>query len=84
MLPSTLLLLLPLVAATPYADLFARGNNGAKDKYHGKTLAPSNYTVVEGLFVQDDPAFNATGYDLLKDSFGLIDKSKDRWKKFTK
>ena len=26
--------------------------------------------------------FNATGYDLLTDSFGLIDKSKGRWKKF--
>ncbi|WOO86054.1 putative phosphoglycerate mutase [Vanrija pseudolonga] len=84
MLPSTALLLLPLVAASPYADLFARGGNSGKDKFHGKTLAPNNYTVVDGLFVQDDPAFNATGYDLLKDSFGLIDKSKDRWKKFTK
>lgn len=54
------------------------------DSYGGKTLAPANYTVVPGLFVQSDPGFNATGYDMLQDSFGLLDKSAGRWKNFTK
>lgn len=74
----------PLAASSPLdavADLAARGKH---DKYHGKTLAPSNFTVVPGIFIQDDPKFNATGYDLLSDSFGLIDKSAKRWKNFTK
>ncbi|KAL1405992.1 putative phosphoglycerate mutase pmu1 [Vanrija albida] len=74
----------PLAASSPLdavADIAARSKH---DKFHGKTLAPSNYTVVPGVFVQDDPKFNATGYDLLSDSFGLLDKSAKRWKNFTK
>lgn len=31
---------------------------------------------------QDSPDFNATGYDLLQDSFGLLDKSPSRWSTF--
>lgn len=57
---------------------------GRKDRYGGKTLAPSNVTVVTGLFRQDDPDLDPEGYDMLKDSFGLLDKSPQRWKKFTK
>lgn len=62
------------------------GHHGKKkkDKYGGKTLAPSNVTVVTGLFRQDDPELDPEGYDMLKDSFGLLDKSHNRWKKFTK
>lgn len=62
------------------------GHHGGrkKDPYGGKTLAPSNVTVVTGLFRQDDPDLDPEGYDMLKDSFGLLDKSFDRWKKFTK
>jgi hypothetical protein len=53
-----------------------------KDGYHGKTLTVSNYTVVQGLFKQSDPDFKDGGYDLLGDTFGLIDTSPDRWIKF--
>lgn len=53
------------------------------DQYHGKTLSPTNYTVIPNVFIQDDPSLNATGYNLLNDSFGLIDKSSNRWKNFT-
>ncbi|EJT52925.1 phosphoglycerate mutase family protein [Trichosporon asahii var. asahii CBS 2479] len=60
------------------------GKKGKKDKYGGKTLAPSNVTVITGLFRQDDPDLDPEGYDMLKDSFGLLDKSPDRWKKFTR
>lgn len=81
MLASTLLAaLLPALAIASPA-LEARGS---RDKFGGKTLAPSNYTVVPGFFIQDEPTFNSTGYDVLKDSFGLMDKSKGRWKTFTK
>lgn len=58
---------------------------GARDnRYHGKTLTVSNYTVVQGLFKQSDPEFKDGGYDLLSDSFGLIDQSAERWKNFEK
>lgn len=60
------------------------GKKGKKDKYGGKTLAPSNVTAITGLFRQDDPDLDPEGYDMLKDSFGLLDKSPDRWKKFTR
>jgi len=58
------------------------GPAAAKDRYHGKTLTVSNYTVVQGLFKQSDPDFKDGGYDLLGASFGLIDTSPDRWIKF--
>ena len=55
------------------------------DQYGGKKLAGiTNYTVVPGIFIQDDPKFNSTGYNLLNDSFGLIDKSPQRWTNLTK
>ncbi|ORY29348.1 histidine phosphatase superfamily [Naematelia encephala] len=50
---------------------------------NGKTFSPTNYTVVTGLFVQDEPTFNATGYNVLTDGFGLLDKSAKRWSNFT-
>lgn len=34
------------------------------------------------VFVQSTKGFNGTGYDLHGDSFGLIDKSEDRWTRF--
>ena len=68
-------LLAPLLLALPS---LADG-----DKYFGKAHAPTNYTVVSGIFIQDDPSFDADGYDMLSDSFGLIDKSPDRWTKLT-
>lgn len=61
-----------------------KGRKGKKDPYGGKTLAPSNVTVITGLFRQDDPDLKEDGYDMLKDGFGLLDKSPDRWKKFTR
>lgn len=63
---------------------FAVTSITSRDPYGGKTLSPSNVTVVPGFFIQDDPNFNETGYDALQDSFGLIDKSRNRWKKFAK
>ena len=55
------------------------------DQYGGKKLAGiTNYTVVPGIFIQDDPKFNSTGYNLLNDSFGLIDKSPQRWSNLTR
>lgn len=50
----------------------------------GKALTPSNYTVVRGVFIQSEPDFNATDYDGLSDSFGLIDKSPNRWRNFSR
>ncbi|ORX37383.1 histidine phosphatase superfamily [Kockovaella imperatae] len=65
-----------LVFGTPTALQTTSG-----DIYGGKTLAGiTNFTVVPGIFIQDDPSFNSSGYDLLQDSFGLIDKSPNRWK----
>lgn len=37
--------------------------------------------VVQGIFKQSDPRFVDGGYDLLGDSFGLIDQEGDRWGK---
>jgi hypothetical protein len=45
---------------------------------------PTTYATVPGIFIQDDPDFDEDGYDSLKDSFGLIDKSEDRWTKLTR
>lgn len=45
---------------------------------------PTSYEVVPGIFIQDDPDFNEDGYDSLKDSFGLIDKSPNRWTNLTR
>lgn len=66
-----------------YAGSIYKPKNGT-DPFQGKTLAPSNITVVTGLFRQDDPDLDEDGYDMLKDGFGLLDKGKDRWRKFTK
>ena len=55
------------------------------DQYGGKKLAGiTNYTVITDIFIQDSPTFNSTGYNLLNDSFGLIDKSPERWTNLTK
>ena len=82
--PVMLALALTLFLAPPAlssSSLFARWSD--TDQYHGKTLTPSNYTVITGIFAQDDPKTNATGYSLLNDSFGLIDKSENRWTNLT-
>ena len=39
-------------------------------------------SVVQGIFKQSDPDFVDGGYDLLGDSFGLVDQEGDRWGKF--
>ena len=39
-------------------------------------------SVVQGIFKQSDPDFVDGGYDLLGDSFGLIDQEGDRWGRF--
>jgi len=75
----TSLLLFPLARTSPLD-----GRWSDTDQYHGKKLTPSNYTVIPNIFIQDSPTFNATGYNLLNDSFGLIDKSAGRWQNFTK
>lgn len=54
----------------------------SQERRIGKTFVPTNYTVVQGLFVQSDPGYKDDGYDVLGDSFGLIDKSLERWIKF--
>ncbi|KAI5478262.1 phosphoglycerate mutase family protein [Pseudohyphozyma bogoriensis] len=48
------------------------------------TFTPTNYTVVPDIFIQDSADFNATGYNAFTDSFGLIDKSANRWHTLTK
>ena len=85
-----ILFVIPLLAITiccallPFSST-SRYKMGALDSwYHGKTLTVSNYTVVQGLFKQSDPEFKDGGYDLLSDSFGLIDQSAERWKNFEK
>ncbi|GAA5923036.1 putative phosphomutase [Sporobolomyces koalae] len=48
-----------------------------------KVFTPTNYTVVDGFFVQSSPNFNDTKeYDLLEHSFGLVDSSHERWSRF--
>ncbi|KAL8286550.1 hypothetical protein RQP46_004567 [Phenoliferia psychrophenolica] len=61
---------------------FATQGSLASPHGAGHLFAPTNYSIVPDIFIQDSPTFNATGYDVLSDSFGLIDKSKGRWKKF--
>jgi broad specificity phosphatase PhoE len=75
------LLLLPRLNAS-FAETPLAPRNGT-DPYHGKALAPSNYTVVRGLFRQTEPDFDPEGYDMLADSFGLLDKGAHRWRRFT-
>lgn len=70
-----------VLASAVGSDLAARWPD--TDQYGGKKLTPTNYTVVPGIFIQDSPTFNATGYNVLNDSFGLIDKSSDRWTNLT-
>jgi hypothetical protein len=85
-----ILLFIPLLAITfCYALLPLSSTTGHKmdpsrgsDRYHGRILTVSNYTVVQGLFKQSDPDFKDGGYDLLGDSFGLIDKGPERWRNF--
>ncbi|KDE09689.1 hypothetical protein MVLG_00093 [Microbotryum lychnidis-dioicae p1A1 Lamole] len=45
----------------------------------GTTFTPTRYTTVQGFFKQADPKFNSKGYDLLDDSFGLIEQGPNRW-----
>jgi hypothetical protein len=52
---------------------------GDGDGYYGKLLDVEEYTVVQGIFKQSDPSSSPNGR---MDSFGLIDKSPDRWMKF--
>ncbi|RSH93007.1 hypothetical protein EHS25_008455 [Saitozyma podzolica] len=63
---------------------FLRPTNQPGVPSRGKALTPSNYTVVRGFFVQSEPDFNATDYDVLSDSFGLMDKSPNRWVTFSR
>lgn len=60
------------------------GSTGILDIYGGKTLAPSNFSVVHGLFRQSDPDFNGTDYDVVRDGFGLLATGKERWREFTR
>jgi hypothetical protein len=53
-------------------------------RFYGKTLLPTNYTVVPGIFYQDAADYNNTDYNSLTDSFGLLDKSADRWNNLTR
>ncbi|ORY73408.1 histidine phosphatase superfamily [Leucosporidium creatinivorum] len=48
----------------------------------GKVFTPTNYTVVRGFFLQDEPSFNSTTFDLLHSSFGLLSNSTSRWHSF--
>ena len=50
----------------------------AEHEYHQSR----EYSVVQGVFKQSDPDFNDKGYDLLNDSFGLVDQEGDRWRNF--
>ncbi|GAA5895129.1 hypothetical protein JCM5296_000888 [Sporobolomyces johnsonii] len=48
-----------------------------------RAFVPTNYTTVDGFFIQSAPTFNnSDAYDPLNDSFGLIDKSPRRWSRF--
>lgn len=49
-----------------------------------KLFVPTNYTIVPGFFIQDSPSFNATGYNFLNDTFGLLDKGPQHWSRFRK
>lgn len=54
------------------------------DQENGSAEGLFQYTVVKGIFIQSDPEFENEGYDVLNDSFGLIDKTPERWRKFGK
>ncbi|KAL7410167.1 histidine phosphatase superfamily [Mrakia frigida] len=78
--PSAALLLTSLASLVAASPALSSRNNGKNTE----VFAPSNYSVVDGFFIQSSPTFNATGYDALKDNFGLIDKSPNKWKNFAK
>ena len=88
-LKCTIALAICLMAITAFllapSALFAppERHEASTKLYYGKRLTPSNYTVIKGVFIQDSPTFDSTGYNLLNDSFGLIDKSSGRWQNFT-
>jgi hypothetical protein len=71
---------LSLAAASPVTDLDQRWGK----RFYGKTLLPTNYTVVPGIFYQDEPTYNNTNYNSLTDSLGLLDKSPGRWDNLTR
>ena len=82
LLSCPLVLASPLAAQSPAPSLIPRWAT-IDQQYGGKVLTANNYSVIPNIFIQDSPTFNATGYNTLNDSFGLIDKSAQRWKKFT-
>ena len=83
MLLLTSLLAATLIQPSPATNPFSR-RWASTDQYNGKQLSSVNtYTVLPGIFIQDDPELDASGYNVLNDSFGLIDKSANRWTNLT-
>ena len=70
--------MIPLALAAAFSTLCAAQSLGFTN-----TFAPTNYTSLQGIFIQDSASFNSTGYNVLNDSFGLIDKSSSRWTNLT-
>ncbi|KLT44325.1 phosphoglycerate mutase-like protein [Cutaneotrichosporon oleaginosum] len=81
--PLSFPILFSLSSSSSPSSLPSLLSRNGTDPYHGKSLAPSNYTVVTGLFRQSEPDFDPEGYDMLRDSFGLLYKGADRWLRFT-
>ncbi|CEQ38919.1 SPOSA6832_00375 [Sporobolomyces salmonicolor] len=74
------LLLLDRSSASPAAQL-PLWSTGVSPRT--RTFSPTDYTAVDGFFIQSAPTFNdSDAYDPLSDSFGIIDKSPTRWNRF--
>ncbi|CED82588.1 Predicted phosphoglycerate mutase [Phaffia rhodozyma] len=84
MISSNTIISAALVASTAFSTVHAAALVDRKLDLKTSLFAPTNYSVVSDIFIQDSPTFNATDYNALNASFGLIDQSKDRWRNFQK
>ncbi|GAA5994981.1 putative phosphomutase [Rhodotorula paludigena] len=63
-------------------DLDGGARTALSGERQARLFTPTNYTSVEGYFVQSSPSFNSTDFDPLTSSFGLIDRTPRRWSSF--
>ncbi|GAA5850180.1 hypothetical protein JCM8547_001032 [Rhodosporidiobolus lusitaniae] len=79
-------LLSPLLVLQSGPSTSIDGSGTARGSQTADVTSPTTYaySVVDGFFRQSSPSFptNDPTYDPLQDSFGLIDKSSSRWKRF--
>lgn len=83
--PRRLLALVLLLTILTWQYLPTSTRTGVSTTARGREsrlLTVSNYSVVAGVFRQDEPDFEPEGYDSLEDGFGLLDKGEGMWRRF--